>query len=186
MFRVRVALGVILALLIAGGSLLAALPQAQLPRPEEVVKPRVYVSHAPVPRGQTFEIAVVGEIKPGFHINGNKPLEEYLIPTTVEPQLPAGFKLLSASYPQAKLQKFPFSENKLAVYDGTFVVRLKLQAASDAPLGSSKLPLTLRYQACNDELCLPPVKIPLTAQLEIAAPGAKAKLQHADIFSSKP
>lgn len=174
-------LAALFASLIAGRwSLLAA--QSQLPRPEEVVQARVYVSHAPVPRGQTFEIAVAGEIKPGFHINANKPLEDFLIATTVEPQLPAGMRLASARYPQAKLQKFPFAEKKLAVYEGAIVVRLELQAMAGAPLGAMKLPLTLRYQACNNEICLPPVKIPLTAELEIAAAGAKPKPQHPEIF----
>jgi hypothetical protein len=179
-----------LILLAARGSMLATrgrplAAQSNLPRPEEVVKASVYVSRAPVPRGQAFEVAVLGEIKPGFHINGNKPLEEYLIATTVEPQLPAGFKLVNASYPKAKLQKFPFSDNKLAVYDGTFVVRLKLEAAPGAPLGKTKLPMTLRYQACNDELCLPPAKLPLEAQFEVAPTGAKSNAQHAEIFRKR-
>ena len=40
----------------------------------------------------------------------------------------------------------------------------------------------LRYQACNDRACLPPVKLPVTAELQIAAAGAKAVAQHPNVF----
>jgi thiol:disulfide interchange protein DsbD len=167
----------ILAVGMSGGA------QSRWPRPEDVVKSRVYVSLAPVPQGQTFEVALVGEVRRGFHINSNQPREEFLIPTTLDAQLPEGWKLLSAKFPAAKNQKFPFSEKEMAVYDGSFTVRLKLQAAANAPLGPVKLPLVLRYQACNDEACLPPVKIPLVAELEIAPVGTKGKPQNQEVFS---
>jgi thiol:disulfide interchange protein DsbD len=156
--------------------------QARLPKASEVVKPTAYVSIAPVPRGAMFEIAVVAEIMDGFHINSNKPLEEYLIPTALEPQLPAGLRIVATEFPKAKELKFEFSEKPLAVYDGTVQIRVKLRAAPDAPLGAVKLPLTLRYQACNDVACLPPVKLPLAADLEIAAAGAKPVPQNPKIF----
>jgi hypothetical protein len=63
---------------------------------------------------------------------------------------------------------------------------LKLQIAADAPLGAQKIPLTLRYQACNDEACLPPVKLPLSADLEIAPAGTQSAPQHPEIFSAIP
>ena len=153
-----------------------------LPAPDKVVKPRVYVSLDRVPQGQAFDLALLGEILPGFHINANKVLQDYLIPTSVEPTLPAGFRLTKTSYPQGRIQKFEFSEEKLSVYDGTVTVRLSLQAPADAPPGKLKIPLTLRYQACNDRVCLPPVKIPLAAEIEIAPAGAKSRQQHAEIF----
>ena len=159
-----------------------AAQEPKLPPANTVVKPKAYASLAPVPRGKTFEIAVVAEIMPGFHVNSNKPLEDYLIPTQLLPDLPAGYKVLATTYPPGKLTKFEFSEKKLSVYEGKFTLRLKLQAPADAPLGASKLPLTLRYQACNDTACLPPVKIPVPLEIEIAAAGATARPAHPEIF----
>ena len=158
---------------------------AQLPRADKVVKPAVYLSLEPVPRGRTFEVAVVGEIREGFHVNANKASEEYLIPTTVTPTLPAGWKLLETRYPEGKELKFEFSEKPLNVYEGTFITRLKLAAPVDAPLGAVKLPLTLRYQACNDVACLPPVKLTLEAEVIVAAAGAKAVAVNQKFFSGK-
>jgi Disulphide bond corrector protein DsbC len=81
------------------------------------------------------------------------------------------------------MKKFPFGAKPMAVYEGKLVVRLTLEAATDAALGPVKIPLVLRYQACNDQLCLPPVKIPLSAELTVAAAGTPAKNVHPEIFA---
>ena len=156
-----------------------------LPRADKVVTPRAYVSLAPVPRARTFEIAVVGEILPGFHVNSNPASQDYLIPTQLTATFPSGFRILSTSYPPGVLRKFKFSPVQLSVYEGKFTVRLRLAAENDAPLGAQKIPLILRYQACNDEACLPPVKLPLTADVAVSATGTIGRAMHAEIFSPR-
>jgi hypothetical protein len=126
-----------------------------------VVKPHTYVSLDPVPRGSEFQLAVVVDIARGFHMNSHKPTEAFLIPTTITPQLPPGIQLVETIYPRGRLEKFSFSPDKaLDVYTGSVELRLRLSARADAPLGRMILPLALRYQACNDAACLPPVKVP--------------------------
>ena len=142
--------------------------ESKLPKASEVVKPVVSAPVAPVARGSVFSVSVSAEIRKGFHIQANKVLEDYLIPTTIEAHLPAGLKLLETSYPKAKLVRFPFNPKEMAVYEGKIELKLKLQAETAAPLGKLNLPLTLRFQACNDAACLPPVRLPLEATLEIA------------------
>jgi Disulphide bond corrector protein DsbC len=155
-----------------------------LPAPSAVVKPHTYVSLEPVPRGTEFQIAVVVEIARGFHMNSHKPTDQYLIPTTLTSQLPAGFRLVDTLYPAGRLEKFAFSPNKpLDVYTEKVNLRLMLAAQSDAPLGDATIPMTLRYQACNDTTCLPPVKVPVEAKLVVAAVGAKARAVHPELFS---
>lgn len=168
---------------IAAGALASA--RGQMPRAETVVRPLTYVSLEPVPRGRSFEVAVVAEIQQGFHINANKVLEDYLIPTTVEPDLPKGMKFVEAAYPKALLKKFEFSDQKMAVYEESVTIRLKLSASSDAPLGEMKLPVTLRYQACNDTACLPPVRKALTVNLRLAPAGTVARAINTEIFQKK-
>ena len=156
--------------------------ESNLPRANTVVKPRAYVSIEPVPRGSAFEVAVVAEIQSGFHINANKVLEEYLIPTTVTVELPKGFQVVETVYPPGKVEKFEFSDGLLNVYQGTVTLRLKLRAAEDAALGTTGLPLVLRYQACNDRACLPPVRLNVPVELHVAEAGAKAKPANPEIF----
>jgi DsbC/DsbD-like thiol-disulfide interchange protein len=164
----------------------AAQNLSDLPRADTVVKPRAYVSLEPVPRGRTFEIAVVAEIQRGFHINANKVLEDYLIPTSLQADWPKGFRLVKTTYPPGELQKFEFSEKLLNVYDGTVTLRMKVQAATEAPLGATTVPVRLRYQACNDRACLPPVRLSVPLELRIAEAGAKAKATNTEIFQAKP
>ncbi len=109
-------------------------------------------------------------------------LEDYLIPTTVEADLPKGLRLRETIYPSGQLAKFDFSDSVLLVYSGTVTVRMKLTALPDAPLGARNLPLALRYQACNDKACLPPVKLQVPVELEIAPAGAKARPANPQIF----
>ncbi|HYB60017.1 MAG TPA: protein-disulfide reductase DsbD domain-containing protein [Methylomirabilota bacterium] len=174
-----------LAALIAPALLSAPCATAQSgnPRPNEIVQTSAYVSLAPVPRGRAFEIAVVAHIRAGYHINAHKPTLDYLIPTEVTPALPQGITISDAVYPEGQMMKFPFSPTELKVYEGEAVFRLHMHAAADATLGPRDIPLQLEYQACNDRSCLPPVKVPVTAHLEIAPAGAVANLAHPEIFS---
>jgi hypothetical protein len=128
---------------------------------------------------------VVAEIARGFHMNSNHPSDAYLIPTTLTTQLPGGFKLLDTIYPDGHAQKFSFSPDKpLDVYSGSVTIKLRVLAQPGATLGTIAIPMTLRYQACNDSTCLPPVKLPVEAKVVVAETGAKAHATHSEIFSA--
>lgn len=185
-FRHLLALG---ALLLASGAgsdaVLRAQQSAASSAAAAVVKARTYVSLDPVPRGSEFQVAVAIEIASGFHMNSHKPLDSYLIPTTLTPQLPAGFTLTETVYPSGRNEKFPFSPDKpLNVYSGSVTLRLRLSAQASAPIGATTIPITLRYQACNNSACLPPVKIPVNAQIQVSAAGTKGRALHPEIFSA--
>lgn len=174
----------VLALVSFGGIVMAQ--ESSTPKSAaEVVKAQPYVSLDPVPRGKAFEAAVVVHIAEGYHMNSHKPSDTYLIPTTLTPRVPAGIRLVDTMYPPGALKKFAFSPDKpLDVYSGSVTLRLKLVAENTASIGSTTIPMILRYQACNNSACLPPVKVPVTAELKIAAAGAAAKPVHSDIFAA--
>ncbi len=169
--------------------LLAAIALAQdnpYPPAASVLQPQAYVSIQPVPRGHAFEIAVVAKISPGFHINAHEPSEDYLIPTKIMADLPPGIALVETTYPRGVMRAFRFSKTPLRVYEGSFTVKMKLRAESAAPLGPKKIGLTIGYQACNQDACLPPTKIPATAELEIAEVDTPTRPANPSIFSSVP
>lgn len=148
-----------------------------------VVKPHVFISIDRVPRGTEFQAAIMVDIARGYHMNSNKPTDPYLIPTTLKAEMPAGIELRDTIYPAGKLEKFAFSPDKpLNVYTGSVTLRLKLGAQTGAALGATTVPVTLRYQACNDSACLPPVKVPVSIKFEVAAAGTKAHAMHAEVF----
>jgi DsbC/DsbD-like thiol-disulfide interchange protein len=170
-------------LVVAAAGMRSGMATAQVQPPASVVKPQTYVSLDPVPRGREFQAAIVVEIARGYHMNSHKPTDPYLIPTTITPELPKGFQLADTIYPAGRLQTFPFSPDKpLDVYSGSVTLRLKLTAENNAPLGSATIPMTLRYQACNESACLPPVKVPVHLELQVAAAGAKTRPLHPEIF----
>lgn len=162
-----------------------ALAQSSLPAASAVASPKTYVSLQPIPRGGTFEIGVVVGIMPGFHMNAHKVSEDYLIPTNLTAKAPAGIKEVQTLYPEGTNLKLSFSDKPLSVYTKQFTVRAKFSVAANAALGKVNLPLTLQYQACNDSACLPPVKIPVIAKIDIATAGTKARAMSPDIFSGK-
>jgi DsbC/DsbD-like thiol-disulfide interchange protein len=179
-------------LVIAGAlAVLLSVPNARsqggagLPNPATVVKPQAYVSSEPVAKGKEFQIAVVVDIARGFHMNSHKPTDEYLIPTSLTAQLPAGFQLADTVYPEGKLEKFSFSPNKaLDVYTNRVTLKMRVMAQGNAALGPATIPLTLRYQACNDAACLPPVRVPVMVPVTIAAAGTKTQPAHPEVFSA--
>jgi Disulphide bond corrector protein DsbC len=155
-----------------------------LPNASAVVKPRIFVSLDPVPRGKEFKLAVVVDIASGFHMNSHKPSEDYLIATTLTPKLPPEFELIDTIYPKGQLEKFNFSPKQpLDVYTGSVTLLLRLSAKTDAALGATEIPMTLRYQACNDSTCLPPVKFPLSAKFELAKESSPSREVHPEVFS---
>jgi hypothetical protein len=156
----------------------------QMPSGKEVVTPAAYVSAEPAARNVPFQLAVVLKIRPGFHINAREKSEAYLIATDLKADLPAGFTAGDVQYPKGTLRNFSFSKDKpLNVYEGAATVRLPLTASGAASLGEQHIALKLRYQACSDEVCLPPVTVPVDAVVNVAASGAKPA--HREIFAQR-
>ena len=158
---------------------------SQVPSGKDVVKPEVFSSMEPAGRGGSFQIAVVMNIRPGFHVNAREKSEEYLIATDLKAQLPSGFTSSDVVYPKGKLETFTFSKKPLNVYQGKVILILPMNALATAPLGEQHIPLKLRYQACSTELCLPPTTLPLDAVVNIATSASAAKPAHADIFAKQ-
>ena len=171
--------------LLIGSLTLSMALLAQVPAGRDVVKPEIYASLDPVGRGSSFQIAVVMKIRPGFHVNAREKSEDYLIATDLKAVLPAGFNSGEVSYPKGKLENFSFSKTPLNVYQDTVILRLPVTALASAPLGERQIPLKLRYQACSNELCLPPVTLTLAATLNVAASASAAKPAHAEIFGKQ-
>lgn len=153
---------------------------------KDVLTPTAYASFDPVARGMDLDVAVVLKIKPGFHVNARTVTENYLIPTDLRLDVPAGFKLAQVIYPQGTLQTFAFSKNKpLNVYTDTVTIHLPLMVLANAPLGAQHVPMKLRYQACSTEICLPPVTKDLEVTLHVVANRSGIKSANPEIFSKK-
>ena len=162
----------------------AALPSvpAQMPSGRDVVAPAAYASLDPIGRGSAFQLAVVLKIREGFHINARQPSADYLIPTDVRADLPAGFKAGDVSYPKGELRNFSFSKEPLNVYEDKAVIRMAFSALPAAPLGALHIPLKVHYQASSTDACLPPTTLSINAAINVAANAKESHPAHAELF----
>jgi Disulphide bond corrector protein DsbC len=181
---VGIARGAAVALLFAAASFKAPRAEAQVPAPKDVVVPTAFASYDPVARDKEFQIAVVMKIRDGFHVNARKKSAEYLIATDLKTDGATGFKIGEVSYPEGELHTFTFSKTPLNVYEHTIVLKVPVTALPDAPTGSQHIPLKLKYQACNNEVCLPPVTLPVDAVVNVTESAGAAHPAHPDVFQA--
>ncbi len=134
--------------------------------------------------GSTAKAAVVLTIAEGWHINSHTPSEQYLIATTLELKPIEGVILTDLQYPKGKLLKFAFSETPLDVYEGITPIFLTLKLSEKLAPGQTTLTGTLQVQACNDQICLAPSRIPVSITLEIVAAKESSNEVNHNLFAS--
>jgi DsbC/DsbD-like thiol-disulfide interchange protein len=155
---------------------------AQIPSAREVVKPAAYASFDPAARGKQVDVAVVMKIKEGFHVNARETTFDYLIPTDLKAEPAAGFKIGAVKYPKGALHKFNFAKDQaLNVYAETVTLFVPVTIEAGAPIGEQHLSLKLRYQACNNEVCLPPVTLPVDAVIHVTS--GESRPSHPELFA---
>jgi len=137
-----------------------------LPAPAELV--RIETPAATIAPGGAGSAVVRLHVLAGWHVNANPPSSEYLIPTEAKLSTAVGITPGVPRYPEPRRLKLSFEEQPLAVYDGDVEVLVPLVAARDAALGTRTLTGIVRFQACNDQVCLAPAELPLTVEVTVA------------------
>lgn len=132
------------------------------------------VAAAPVtvPSGGRGEARVTIRVREGWHINANPPSLDYMIPTEVSLAPRGDITVGRPAYPAPRVQKLSFEEQPLKVYDHEFEVRLPLIAVAGTAPGEIELSGAVGFQACNDQVCLPPASAPFTLAVRVAGAAA--------------
>jgi hypothetical protein len=95
-------------------------------------------------------------IRPGWHIQAHEPLQAELIPTVLSLEKSAVAWLADGvSYPKPLLKTLDFQKERLALYEGQIRITMNLRRVVPVVAGPL-IPIVLRLQACDDDLCLPP------------------------------
>jgi DsbC/DsbD-like thiol-disulfide interchange protein len=116
----------------------------------------LYPEQVTVPAGKSTPVALHFRVKQGLHINSHEPKEDFLIPTVLSIPDSSGVRLESATYPAGTEFALPVEPGtKLIVYTGEFAIQTKIVAQP----GDHMVEARLRYQACDDNACLPPKTI---------------------------
>jgi thiol:disulfide interchange protein DsbD len=132
---------------------------------DAIVSIRVIPPSETVHVGETAEFNVELDIHKPYHINANRPLEDYLIPTLLELQPVPGFEITAIRYPVAEVKQLPFSDTPMAVYEGVVHVLVQVKPTAALEQTNAVLQGTVRYQACNDSTCLPEASQPFSIAL---------------------
>src|SRR3954468_6347177 len=117
--------------------------------------------------GSDVKGVVTATIQSGWHINSNKPLDDFVIPTKLSFD---DADLVSADYPPHTVRSFTFSGGqKLAVFEGTIQIPFTAKLKTGDTIHGK-----LHYQACNDTVCLPPrdAEVTIDAKVIASAPPA--------------
>lgn len=144
-------------LIVALVLLLAPVTLYSVPAPQSSANVNVSGSIAPdkVKKGRSAKASVVMDIPSGLHVQSNKPLDKFLVPTKLEVEAPQGFRIGPVLYPRALMRSLKFSKAVVAVYEGRAVIRFNVTVPPNGSSGEIKG--RLRFQACDDDSCFPPV-----------------------------
>lgn len=125
------------------------------------------IGNGTVKRGGSAVGRVVLSIPGELHVNSNNPRSKYAIPTTVK-VTSSGAKVGAVRYPAGKTKKFGFSETPINVYEGSPVFTFNVAVPASFKGEVVTVKASVRYQACNDEVCFPPRtrEVTLTARVK--------------------
>lgn len=107
-------------------------------------------------KGRTVQGTVTMDIPSGYHVNSNRPLEKFLIPTQLKIEAPSGIRVGPVIYPRSIMRSLKFSKNRVAVFEGRTVIRFNVTVPPGYSGNGFEVKGRLRYQSCSDEVCFPP------------------------------
>lgn len=116
--------------------------------------------------GSSVDTRITIQLRPGYHCNSNTPSEDYLIPLKLT-WSPGPLEPAQVVYPKPRMEKYTFSDTPLSVYTGDFEIATKFKVTASANPGTTFVSGKLRYQACNDRMCLPPKTVDVSMPVEI-------------------
>jgi thiol:disulfide interchange protein DsbD len=139
------------------------------PPPSKIVRIEKVKVHD-LEKDNTVEVKIELEVLDSWHVNAHQPKEDFLVPTVLELPKGTGVKVNAIRYPDPKSVKLSFSETELLVYEHDFDLHVVFDVAPGA--AAQTLKGKLRFQSCNDQICLPPASIPIAIELPAGASGA--------------
>lgn len=121
-----------------------------------------------VAAGRKSPVAFTFRVEQGYHINSNTPTAPELIPTVLHFNLPGEIVIGKVQYPAGVLMSFPFDPTqKLSVYSDAVVIHAIVIAPQDAQPGPLTVHGELKYQACDNNACYAPKKLPISFNVKI-------------------
>jgi DsbC/DsbD-like thiol-disulfide interchange protein len=116
--------------------------------------------------GTTVEVKLPLQLREGYHVNSNMPPDPYLIPLRLTWDS-GQITVAEVVYPKPETHKVDFFAGLLPVFSGRFELLTRFKVPASVQPGLVNVAGKLRYQACNDRMCLPPKTIELTLPVSV-------------------
>jgi len=132
--------------------------------------------------GGLARAALLVSLPQTLHVQSNAPRDPSLIPTVLTVTPPEGVRVSELVFPKSTDLEQAGQSQPLAVFEHQFAIGVEFEVAAGTPPGSIDLPGELRYQACDDKLCYPPVTSPVRWTLTVAPANAPLTRTRPDVF----
>ncbi|MEX1213343.1 MAG: protein-disulfide reductase DsbD domain-containing protein [Balneolaceae bacterium] len=129
----------------------------------------VVPSHKAVPAGSSMQIGFQIRVEEGWMIHSNTPSYSLYTPTRLMIENMPGVTVRSVRYSDGLDRSVPYAGNPFNVYEGTVHVLVDLEIDEQVSPRDVHLQTMLNYQACDQELCIPPGGAPFRIPLTILA-----------------
>ena len=149
------------------------------------VRVEAYTTRLATSPGQSFDLAIRLTLDEGWHVNSHRPIQDYLVATSLLLEDESVFTLGNVKYPGGKEVKLGFNDEALSVYENTASFRVPCTIADGAKLGQAELQVFLRTQACNDKNCLRPETHIIRVPIEIVPAVPDSPIRHASVFGTQ-
>jgi len=120
-------------------------------------------------RNTAVQVKIPLSVDTGYHVNSDKPNEEYLIPLklTWDKATMGALEGGAIVYPKAAQEKYDFDDKPLSIFSGNFELTASFKVAANAPAGPGIAAGKLRYQACSNKACYPPKTIDINIPYQV-------------------
>ena len=149
---------------------------------EEIVRARLISPAESLVKQESFSLLLEINIAEEWHINSDRPLEDFLIPTKIQFEEIPGISYGRIRYMEPELRKFSFSDTKMSVYEGKVYALATVTISPTFEDSEVKLSGKLYYQACNDKSCLAPTEYYFASLLPVIDAGQKTMTINQEIF----
>jgi DsbC/DsbD-like thiol-disulfide interchange protein len=120
--------------------------------------------------GSRITIEVTADLQEGWHVYAlEQPADG---PTPLRINLDENGVVQSAGAPagSAPIKRYdPSFDLDTQIYARSFVLRLPVQVKPQSPAGKQVVPISVRFQACGDRMCLPPRTVHVSVPIEVLA-----------------
>ena len=121
-----------------------------------------------IERGRPGTVGLQFRVARGFHINSNRPRQEYLKKTELRLDPPQELAIAKIDYPEGQDQSFPFAaDEKLNVYTGDFSIAVVVRPLKTVSPAKYPVHGVLKYQACDNAACYPPKELAVAFEVNV-------------------